>query len=958
MRVLKLGLHGFGRFSDRQIQLGPGLNLVYGPNEAGKSTILKFILGMLYGFKRPHGHAREYTEEMQRYMPWDGEDYRGTMVYRLENGAAYRVERNFHPNREATRLYDEKTGRDVTGLFPRDRRHEVLFALDQMGVPQETFVSTAWVGQMEVSRVEMARELLDRIANLQQSGREDLSVRKILRLLEDDLREIGDERATTRPYARVLRLLQEKEQALAHACSVREEALRFESRLRAVSVEVADIESRIREAQHLMDWALLQEARRRLFKAEAMAENLGEAKARMAMLSQWAEFPVHIRDTLLRMEGEAENARTHCARVGQRLSQLQARLEPLDREAQPLRRLEGFGPEMGGQIAAAYTLYQETIRQLGPLRAESARLEEIVTKLDQTIEPLHLAAAHGGATAEHAEALEREIEAIRPKSDGSHLEELRLHAQALEKKARASGGWGYLLLGVALGFLGAVLYVGPSLSFGYDLGALLREASDLGPIAGALACGAGALLALSGFAAWQRTLARRRALWLDAKERYETARTSANEHGERARLLEREKEQVLLQVGATTLAELRGRLIRYEQLTARRDGQQLRLEAVNTELARLQDEALRCEEQVRAAVARWQGTAPKEALLSEEGVSEFRQALERLHRLMSQLDSLRREEEELARRRQEEESRAEQAEQERQRALAEAGVSSVEAFEEGVAGREQYLRARAEADRLEAVWTEHLGAETLEAMEDRVHQLAARVSGVEPERIPEVAAVQNTLRQLEAQKADLAAAVSDLTARVETALKDLPDLADLAREIAGLQEEKAEYDRDVAALEMAREVVSAAAQEIHQEFAPELSRLLGAVVSRLTEGRYQEVKVDEKAGLRVLTADDRLVDAHSLSSGTIDQFYFGLRFAVIDLLTRGEEKVPLILDDPFVQYDEARLAASMRFLAEQSRHYQIILCTCHDREMQIAQQLSKQAEYQINVVRIAEAVEG
>lgn len=53
LEIIRMQLIGFGKFRDRTIELSPGLNLLEGPNEAGKSTIQAFLTGMFYGFFQP-----------------------------------------------------------------------------------------------------------------------------------------------------------------------------------------------------------------------------------------------------------------------------------------------------------------------------------------------------------------------------------------------------------------------------------------------------------------------------------------------------------------------------------------------------------------------------------------------------------------------------------------------------------------------------------------------------------------------------------------------------------------------------------------------------------------------------------------------------------------------------------------------------------------------------------------
>ncbi|PTL81093.1 AAA family ATPase [Vitiosangium sp. GDMCC 1.1324] len=63
LRLDVLRVHGFGHFSGYELELGPGLNLLYGPNEAGKSTLLSFIRGMLFGLEKRGRSESRYEPE-------------------------------------------------------------------------------------------------------------------------------------------------------------------------------------------------------------------------------------------------------------------------------------------------------------------------------------------------------------------------------------------------------------------------------------------------------------------------------------------------------------------------------------------------------------------------------------------------------------------------------------------------------------------------------------------------------------------------------------------------------------------------------------------------------------------------------------------------------------------------------------------------------------------------------
>ena len=57
MQIAELIIRNFGKFTNKTIRLSDGIQLIYGENESGKSTIHAFIRGMLFGIERKRGRA-------------------------------------------------------------------------------------------------------------------------------------------------------------------------------------------------------------------------------------------------------------------------------------------------------------------------------------------------------------------------------------------------------------------------------------------------------------------------------------------------------------------------------------------------------------------------------------------------------------------------------------------------------------------------------------------------------------------------------------------------------------------------------------------------------------------------------------------------------------------------------------------------------------------------------------
>ena len=85
MMIKKIKILGYGKLSDVEMNFKNGLNILYGPNESGKSTIRSFIFGMLYGGIAANSKRTIYTEEYNSQLPWSGLNYEGSMEIERNN---------------------------------------------------------------------------------------------------------------------------------------------------------------------------------------------------------------------------------------------------------------------------------------------------------------------------------------------------------------------------------------------------------------------------------------------------------------------------------------------------------------------------------------------------------------------------------------------------------------------------------------------------------------------------------------------------------------------------------------------------------------------------------------------------------------------------------------------------------------------------------------------------------
>jgi DNA repair exonuclease SbcCD ATPase subunit len=177
--------------------------------------------------------------------------------------------------------------------------------------------------------------------------------------------------------------------------------------------------------------------------------------------------------------------------------------------------------------------------------------------------------------------------------------------------------------------------------------------------------------------------------------------------------------------------------------------------------------------------------------------------------------------------------------------------------------------------------------------------------------------------ELNVEIAELGAQITDREARVS----DIP----AAREEAGtITEQVSRLEQAAQAVAIARDALQEAAREAHRAFRPHLKRALDEHLAEITNDRYSEVEIDDELHITVVAPETgRMVPAEELSRGTQDQIFFVERLEIADLLDPTTGEAPLLLDEPFVHFDEPRLSAGLDLLAQEAEERQVVLFTTH-----------------------------
>lgn len=196
MKINKIKINAFGRLEDKEIELSDKINIVYGRNEAGKSTLLKFITNIFYGTSK--NKKGKNISDYDMYKPWNKEEFSGKINYQLDNGEKFEVFREFA--KKTPKIYNENLEK-ISKQFSIDKNTGSQYFYEQTKIDEDTFVSTFVSMQQEVKLDTQSQNvLIQKIANIAGTGDDNISYKKAMdKLNKKQSEEIGTSRTQGKP---------------------------------------------------------------------------------------------------------------------------------------------------------------------------------------------------------------------------------------------------------------------------------------------------------------------------------------------------------------------------------------------------------------------------------------------------------------------------------------------------------------------------------------------------------------------------------------------------------------------------------------------------------------------------------------------------------------------------------------------------------------------------------------
>lgn len=906
LEITRLELVGFGKFRERTIDLTSGLNLIEGPNEAGKSTIQSFITGMFYGFFQPGTKRRSYTPHRDKYRPWDQGSYRGVLVCKNEE-RSWRIERCFDKDNETVNVYDDQTGDDLTLDFPYNpvtRQPQVGEKL--LGLSKTAFNNTANIAQMTCASVsreaDFSAEVNDKLLSVMKTADASLSLSAVIHELDSRIEQIGSPKKSKTPYGQACQLKKELEEELEESGKNQKDYQQLCTQIDRLAEQTAQLQ----KEKELLETQIRQSAAKELGGRYLKAQNL--------------------RTRIERIEKEYEKYAIYQSVDLQEIDQTQKRMAAKAQINRTMEKYRRASQEVEHRIQELNTLYRTL---------EVSEASEEVLEQFESVYERYLTLGQMGQEIKEMMIRQRNIafhrSRLNPMDEAKLREDIQTWRQLQQQKQeKENASHKVSMPAIVLLVLGVLLILGGGLC------AILKE--EL--LAVGIGCATvGVLLVLSGGVFW---MLRRKNTAAHALEKIESMQQDilrayqlSDEEQAKTAATALDTEQAVLQ-----LEEMLGRIQVNNYKIEQFEQQE---QQIGQEIAAKQSVADNLREQICRYLTQLTGREipPEELAADKVPFKSLRESVNQARRLRTEMQRLTLQQQQTQ---QEEENcrmQIEQINRSIQQVVAAceaAGAKDAEDLERCKQGKRRWDEISMELKMQKELLAQTLGRYSFEEIEENIkNQRAVGEGDISADRQQ----IHQQLQGVNEQLAELARQTAELEGLRKGREESHRPIGQIQAQIADVEESCRNFQFELDALQLAKQKLLSLSGQLHRDFAPQLNARISKALERITGSRYTRAVIDQTLGIRL---EDRqthqLVEVSALSNGMADLVYLVMRLELLELLcSQGGERVqvPIILDDSFTQLDDERTARLLGYLLKQPS-VQILLFSCHRRERAMLEQ--------------------
>lgn len=1046
MRFLRAHIFGYGKFAGFQIDFYPGFQIIYGPNESGKTTLFNFILDMIFGQKASIRKGAQNSENFYIFKPWNVGDYKGELCIRLENKEVnllddqrlIHLRRNFG-ERGSLLVFEGISPRDITSRYPLLPNGEVAFAQTQLGVGRDLFVSVATISMKTLDYLggpEQVKRIKEHLISLVDTGSLDSSLREIVKFLGGGNGGYLKSLHTLREHLedKSVELLSMKVEQM----NLRKAYLEYKRRIGKLLKELEVLQGEVEDLKKRVDYSKKYMLWRKKNDAKALIEQIDALTAQYFTYSGVKDFPLHLNARVILLKSSYDNLASQRSDIQRRLEELTSEIDKMEEDMRvkrfkkidniyqlkekfnrlsenilkietrlEVKRLHYFElldeireieeskkswpgiDKISQEFIDIYdgmiNLYNTLVSQIREKEEELKGIEKEIEELNFELHPL--SKIFGGNLDISSLVIEYENLITQPEKITSKLQtEINKLSDLIEiykeeKRTHFIVGAICFILSVALGYLFLITHNNASILF-----------ASITFLA--------FLYCFTTYWGYRRELVEKQRLLEERREELNqinfekevnshpvalmmsaanTADTSEllGLHRKYVTLLERKREL------EDRLCNVKNSVLEYQdsrdsvflkmseevsvfnfELKDENDIQKIRQELIrlkdrakgfinkahdlNNQIFELQKEIevdernlnelkVNIEREVYDEVMPYfvdMGIVEQNGVITLDTFVSYFNLLKEVEEIKKRVMEKRKERESLYTELRQIEESMNSTSEELQEFFKLGGVGN---FDEWNLKYEQAKRTKEIQERLERTKMELdliLGEYTLEKIDE---VLGDFVPGGEAENLEELERVLQE-KQLRIEK--LREEIGELKFKMGEISSKMKNLCEIEEEIQNIGLKISQIEDEEEAINYAITTLTRIAQDRDSQILSRLEKEVSSLFSRITKGKYSSVKLERDLSPLIYCSEQGKflpLEEINLSQGTIDQLYFSIRAAILKAMCAEREKLPMILDEPFMNYDTERLTIAIQTLHELGKEHQIILFTCREDLLSLAE---------------------
>ena len=944
MVIKTLKIEGYGKLHGITVHFSHGFNMIYGPNETGKSTLFRCLVSLLYG---QNALNRDGLNEHDLMTPWDGSPYRASLEYELDNGGKFKVIRDFNSgNVTVINLAD---GEDITGSFIKDSDDEPRFAVQHLGLEKKCFVSTILIQQNEMSKLESQKDISRKILSIVDKSGGDTGYIDGINKLKAAGEEIGSDEVPWTPLGKLSIIVSSREDAIRETEKKKKEVEKLEADKEQLQADLTAVEKQFRKLLYLRSRTDMDKYQSIIDQVKDLEEEIPKLQYKLDRTIRYGMVDMEGRTRLYSLKVDVDSLSKRLKEMDERRGGMMDEYRNLK---DTLNEKKGI-LEVDGDILELFDITEVPKEKRSALIENRKKMLADSNREMEEIKRKYIEEADKFSSFRNAEEYNERVADLEAKIGKKELLEMkeeeltRLEGESQKLKSMIRSR---VLISILLMVAGGLL----SLSGFADVFSveILKFAQDR------LIFGAGLAMLAFGVVYWITSFSLR-------KER-ELIQNNISKRNDEIKGIKDDVasaqiglREMFTRIGVLSVDDLRTKYREFNRLKIDMETTVNLVKTLEKELSSLMGDYEESVELKQLMIEL--GYVKENEKIEPEHMKKFRDDFRTTKRLEERVESMRAEYESLADGRKEVQEKISLLNAEIKGILSEGQVDDLEAYDSALNDINEMNRNRADlnsmldkkrlllqdkkiSDFMKRVERIRIDLKNIEA--DHPDFRTLDISDVDPDGIAD------ELETLRPRQVDITSRLSSLETMIQNIRERYLNRDDIG-EFEQMKREMNRLLRHKQALEIAVEEIRKAGREFHEKFfAPRLSRCMEDLLFRIT-GKYNDVIIDEKLNVSVRSSEDTApIGIENLSRGAVDQVYFALRAGIIRMLSHCEPNLPLVMDEPFLQFDEDRRKRALEILTGGTVKRQVLLFTDSHKQKQELAELLKAGNRKAGLVRI------